>query len=89
MDATLRKINMANSFCVMFQRNEIPDALPENKSQAMPAHRPMFGSYMPGGKLKPTAPIRNLPWKSWLGPKKSGHSKRAKRRSSLHGLMGK
>jgi hypothetical protein len=77
---------MANSFCVMFQRNEIPDALPENKSQAMPAHRPMFGGYMPGQKLKPTEPIRNLRWKSWLKPR-SG--KRVKRRSSITGLMGK
>ena len=39
-----------NSFAVMFQRTEQADPLPENKSQALPAHRPNVASVMPGGK---------------------------------------
>jgi hypothetical protein len=76
-----------NSLAVQFQRNIVDEPLPANKSQEMPAHRPMFGGYMPGGKLKPTAPIKTLHSRSWLKPHKSG--KRAKRRSSLNSLMGK
>jgi hypothetical protein len=81
---------MANSFCVMFQRNEIPDALPENKSQAMPAHRPNAAWFMPGDPTPKPArgQMKNLPWRSWLGPKRP-HSKRAKRKSSLGTLMGR
>ena len=39
-----------NSFAVMFQRTEQSEPLPENKSQALPAHRPNLGGIMPGGK---------------------------------------
>ena len=39
-----------NSFAVMFQRTEQAEPLPENKSQALPAHRPNVASVMPGGK---------------------------------------
>jgi hypothetical protein len=77
-----------NSLAVQFQRNIVDEPLPANQSQALPAHTPQQGWFMPGQKLKPTAPIRNLPWKSWLGPKRP-HSKRAKRRSSLGSLMGR
>jgi hypothetical protein len=76
-----------NSLAVQFQRNVVDEPLPANKSQALPAHTPMVGNYMHGQKLKLTAPIKNLPWKSWLGPKRA-HSKRAKRKSSLGTLMG-
>ena len=31
----------SNSLCVRFQVNQIAEPLPENKSQEMPAHRPM------------------------------------------------
>ena len=40
----------SNSLCVRFQVNPIKDPLPENKSQAMPAHTPMVAGAMPGGK---------------------------------------
>ena len=39
-----------NSFAVMFQKTEQAEPLPENKSQALPAHRPNLGGIMPGGK---------------------------------------
>ena len=35
---------------VMFQKTELNEPLPENKSQALPAHRPNVASVMPGGK---------------------------------------
>jgi len=38
----------SNSLAVRFQRNIVDEPLPENKSQEMPAHRPMVGSFMPG-----------------------------------------
>jgi hypothetical protein len=74
----------------MFQREEIPEPLPENKSQEMPPGGPQYGSFMPGGKPPKPArgAIKNLPWRSWLGPKRP-HGKRAKRRSSLGTLMGR
>jgi hypothetical protein len=80
----------SNNVAVQFFREEIPEPLPETKSQAMPAHRPNAAWFMPGGK--PPKPARgqmkNLPWRSWLGPKRS-HGKRAKRRSNLSSLMGR
>jgi hypothetical protein len=66
-----------NSFAVMFQRTEQSDPLPENKSQALPAHRPNVANVMPGGK--PSKPagrypkgMKTLPnpWRS--KPKKKG-----------------
>jgi hypothetical protein len=80
---------MANNFCVMFQREEIPEPLPETKSQAMPAHRPNAAWFMPGGPTPKPArgAMKNLPWRSWLHPKKGG-TRRAKRKSSLSKLMG-
>lgn len=83
---------MANSFAVQFQRNEIAEPLPENKSQAMPAHRPNAAWFMPGDSTPKPAKgqMRNLPWRSWLHPKKGPRSsKRAKRKSSLGTLMGR
>jgi hypothetical protein len=79
----------SNNPCVMFFKEELPEPLPETKSQAMPAHRPNVAWFMPGGKTPKPAPgtMKNLPWRSWLGPKRP-HSKRAKRRSSLSKLMG-
>jgi hypothetical protein len=78
---------------VQLQRNEIAEPLPANKSQAMPAHAPMVGGFMPGGNPPKPArgAIKNLLWRSWLKPQKSSHrsGKRAKRKSSLGTLMGR
>jgi hypothetical protein len=83
----------SNKMAVQFQRNEIAEPLPANKSQALPAHTPTVAGVMPGGN--PPKPARgamkNLPWRSWLKPNKPGlgRSKRAKRKSSLGTLMGR
>jgi hypothetical protein len=81
----------SNKMAVQFQRNIIDEPLPANKSQEMPAHRPMIAGVMPGGKTPKPArgAMKNQPWVSWLKPQKSGRSKRAKRRSSLNSLMGR
>ena len=71
-----------NSFAVMFQRTEQAEPLPENKSQALPAHRPNLGGIMPGGKEWPKATgrypkgMKTLPnpWKS--KPKRKGKLRR-------------
>jgi hypothetical protein len=77
----------SNSVAVRFFRTEVPEPLPE--ATAMPAHSPAIGGVMVGGN--PPKPARgamkNLPWRSWLHPKKGG--KRAKRKSSLGSLMGR
>ena len=39
----------SNSLCVRFQETPVKDPLPENKSQAMPAHSPSVAKAMPGG----------------------------------------
>jgi hypothetical protein len=65
---------MANSVAVMFQRNDLPEALPHNKSQALPAHRPNVAGIMPGGKstAKSGGPrAKSQPWRSWTKKKKS------------------
>jgi hypothetical protein len=74
---------MPNSFVVQFQRNIVDEPLP------YPPILRLVGGFMPGGKPQKPArgAIKNLPSRSWLGPKKS--SKRAKRRSSLGTLMGR
>ena len=38
-----------NQLCVRFQETPVKDPLPENKSQAMPAHSPSVAKAMPGG----------------------------------------
>jgi hypothetical protein len=83
----------SNSPAVMFFKEELPEPLPETKSQALPAHTPMVGSYMPGGKETPLpgrARPKNQPWRSWLQPQKknTSRSKRVKRKS-LSALMGR
>ena len=81
-----------NSLAVRFQRNIVDEPLPETKSQEMPMHRPMVGSYMPGGKETPLpgrrrAGPKNPPWRSWLERPKSKSRKR-KKKSALSTLMG-
>jgi hypothetical protein len=72
-----------NSFAVMFQKTEQAEPLPENKSQALPAHTPMVAGAMPGGK--PTAKgrypkgMKTLP-NPWHQPKR--------RKKGLGRLMG-
>jgi hypothetical protein len=39
-----------NNLCVRFQVNPIEKPLPENKSEALPAHSPRVATAMPGGK---------------------------------------
>jgi hypothetical protein len=82
---------MANSFAVRFQRNVLDAPLPADKSQEMPAHRPMVGGYMPGGKETPLpgrrrAGPKDLPWRSWLQNKRPGVKKR--KRTAVSQLMG-
>jgi hypothetical protein len=83
----------SNSLAVRTQRNVLDAPLPENKSEAMPAHQPMVGSYMPGGKETPLPGrrypkgMRNQPWKSWLNRSKPGIRRRRKR-SAVASLMG-
>lgn len=43
----------SNSLAVRFQRNEIPEPLPANKSQEMPPAGPQMGSFMPGETPRP------------------------------------
>jgi hypothetical protein len=58
----------SNNLAVRTQRNIVDEPLPETKSQEMPMHRPMVGSYMPGGKDPTPLPgrrragPRDLPW---------------------------
>ena len=68
-----------NALAVMFQRTEQSEPLPENKSQALPAHRPNVATFMPGGK--PSKPagryprsMKTLPnpWKTKPARKKKG-----------------
>lgn len=66
-----------NSFAVMFQKTELDNPLPENKSQALPAHRPNVATFMPGGKdTKPSGRypkgMKTLPNPSKSKPKKKG-----------------
>jgi hypothetical protein len=80
----------SNNVAVRFFREEIPEAQARNKSTAMPVGTPMVGGVMVGGNPAKLAKgqMRDLPWRSWLGSKRS-HGKRAKRRSNLSSLMGR
>jgi hypothetical protein len=69
-----------NSLAVQFQRNPIDRPLPETKSQALPAHRPNAGWYMPGGKYPA---MKTLPKPSW-----QGRARRSKRRKSQYRFDG-
>jgi hypothetical protein len=88
---TLMATYGSNSLAVRFQRNIVDEPLPENKSQEMPAHRPMVGSFMPGenvplaGRRYPKS-LRSLPWKSWLSKSRPGIKR--KKRSNIGSLMG-
>jgi hypothetical protein len=55
-----------NKVAVQFQRTPVDEPLPANKSQALPAHTPMVGGFMRGGKPQKPArgAIKNLPWRS-------------------------
>jgi hypothetical protein len=80
----------SNSVAVRFFREVVPEEQTRNKSTAMPPGSPAIGGVMVGGNPPKPAKgqMRNLPWRSWLGPKRP-HSKRAKRKSSLGTLMGR
>lgn len=73
---------MANSLAVMFQREEIPEPLPKNKSTEMPAHRPNASKYIPGDKTAIKRGIKNQPWRSWKGRGKG------KKKSTARAVMG-
>jgi hypothetical protein len=73
-----------NNFAVMFQRTEQSEPLPDNKSQALPAHRPTVAGIMPGGK--PSKPSGRYPkgMKTLPNPWKT----KPKRKGKLGRLMG-
>jgi hypothetical protein len=66
----------SNSIAVRFQETTLPKALPENKSQEMPAHSPRVASAMPGGKPagKPGKGMRSLRSPKWISHKKKKHA---------------
>ena len=80
----------SNSLCVRFQETPVKDPLPENKSQAMPAHSPSVAKAMPGGvelasksgKSRYPKGMKSLPnpWRSRAKPHR--------RKKGLSRLMG-
>ena len=76
-----------NSFAVMFQRTEQSEPLPENKSQALPAHRPNLGGIMPGGRESPVASRGRYPKGMKTLPNPWRQTKQRKRKG-LGRLMG-
>ena len=74
-----------NSFAVMFQRTEQAEPLPENKSQALPAHHPNVASVMPGGKEGKTSGRYPKGMKTLPNPWKT---KPKRRRKGVSRLMG-
>ena len=73
-----------NNLAVMFQRTEQAEPLPENKSQALPAHRPNLGSIMPGGKEGSSKGRYPRGMKTLPNPWKT----KPKRKGKLRRLMG-